>query len=242
VGDSPMWPSPGKPWTMADLGPLLWLGGLAAMELAPRLEASGYRTAPLPPEDAPEEPTEPPPMAVILSPSLAERIPALRRRWGPLPILLGSPGDTVEGRCLALGSGADDLWITAVGPSDLLTRLRLHLNLHEASRKKGPTPIVVDDLRVDPQSHTVERRGQPLALTSREYQLLLLLLRHRPEVVSRERILREIWPEERAASSNVIEVYVRYLRRKLEAGGLPRLIHTVRGQGYCLSVSPTPPG
>ncbi|MFN9631056.1 MAG: winged helix-turn-helix domain-containing protein [Cyanobacteriota bacterium] len=222
---------------MADLGPLLWLGGPAALELAPRLEASGYRTAPLPPGET----QGPAPMAVILSPALADRIPELRRRWGALPILLGSAGDTVEGRCLALSSGADDLWLTAVGPSDLLTRLRLHLKLHQAAQEQGPSPIVVGDLRVDPQSHTVERCGQPLALTSREHQLLMLLLRHRPEVVSRERILREIWPEERTATSNVIEVYVRYLRRKLEAGGLPRLIHTVRGQGYCLSVSPIAP-
>lgn len=226
---------------MADLGSLLWLGGLEAIELAPRLEASGYRTAPLPPEGAPVEPNGPAPMAVILSPALADRIPDLRRRWGALPILLGSPGDTVEGRCLALSSGADDLWLTAVGPSDLLTRLRLHLKLHQASQQQSPSPIVVGDLRVDPQSHTVERCGQRLALTSREHQLLMLLIEHRPEVVSRERILREIWPEERTATSNVIEVYVRYLRRKLEEGGLPRLIHTVRGQGYCLSASPITP-
>jgi DNA-binding response OmpR family regulator len=73
-----------------------------------------------------------------------------------------------------------------------------------------------------------------VALTTREFDLLLLLLRERGRVVSRERILKEVWRGETAAASNVIEVYVRYLRQKLEEGGERRLIHTVRGQGYCL--------
>lgn len=223
---------------MADAAPLLWLVGAAAEELAPRLEASGYRTASAPPPEATADEAAPPPAAVILAPSCADRIPDLRRRWGALPILLGSPRDDVEGRCQALSGGADDLWLTSVGPSDLLTRLRLHLNLQPPSPPPGETTIVVGDLRVDPRSHTVTRAGRVLALTSREQQLLLLLLRHRPGVVSRERILREIWPEERGAASNVIEVYVRYLRRKLEEGGQSRLIHTVRGQGYCLRHTP----
>jgi two-component system response regulator MprA len=223
---------------MANPAPLLWLGGEAAVELAPRLEASGYRTVSQPFLDQTEDGAPDPPAAVILSPSFADRIPSLRRRWGALPILLGCPLDDVEGRCQALSSGADDLWLTSVGPSDLLTRLRLHLHLRPAALPSGDAAIVVGDLQVDPRGPTVTRGGQVLALTSREQQLLLLLLRHRPGVVSRERILREIWPEERGASSNVIEVYVRYLRRKLEEGGQSRLIHTVRGQGYCLRHTP----
>jgi DNA-binding response OmpR family regulator len=219
---------------MADLAPLLWLGGAAALELAPRLEASGYRTASGPLPEAPEGSDLTAPAAVILSPTCAHHIPSLRRRWGALPILLGCLKDDVEGRCLALSSGADDLWLTSVGPSDLLTRLRLHLSLRPADPNPDEAPIVVGDLQVDPRHHTVSRAGRGLALTSREHQLLMLLLQHRPNVVSRERILREIWPEERGATSNVIEVYVRYLRRKLEEGGQSRLIHTVRGQGYCL--------
>ncbi|MEB3317249.1 MAG: response regulator transcription factor [Cyanobacteriota bacterium] len=223
------------------------------MDLAPRLEASGYRTEPLPQQGEPEE-AEGGPDAVILAPTFAHRIPDLRRRWGERPILLGCPRDNVEGRCLALSSGADDLWVTSVGPSDLLTRLRLHLSLQhqqDLNRQQTPRPsppspgpgdplIVVGDLQVDPGTQTALRGGRPLALTSRELQLLMLLLRHQPEVVSRERILREIWPEERTATSNVIEVYVRYLRRKLEAGGQSRLIHTVRGQGYCLRDTSVP--
>lgn len=222
---------------MADRAPLLWLEGDAALELAPRLEASGYRTISPPLPDGPDDPDpseREAPDAVILSPSQADRLPGLRRRWGALPILLGCPRDDVEGRCLALSHGADDLWLTSAGPSDLLTRLRLHLSLQPPPQPPEEAPIVVGDLLVDPRQHRVTRAGRPLALTSREQQLLMLLLRHRPHVVSRERILREIWPEERGATSNVIEVYVRYLRRKLEEGGQSRLIHTVRGEGYCL--------
>jgi two-component system response regulator MprA len=227
---------------MTDRAPLLWLDGAAALELAPRLEASGYRTtSPLLPVET-EGSEQEAPDAAILSPTCADHIPALRQRWGALPILLGCALDDVEGRCQALSRGADDLWLTSAGPSDLLTRLRLHLTLQPAAPPPVEPLIVVGDLEVDPRHHTVTRAGRPVALTSREHQLLMLLLRHRPHVVSRERILREIWPEERGATSNVIEVYVRYLRRKLEEGGQSRLIHTVRGEGYCLrhtSTSPT---
>jgi two-component system response regulator MprA len=230
-----MWPNLAKIRKMADPIPLVLLGGAVAMELAPRLEASGYATHPLLPLEEPDRKESAPPAAVILSSGLEGHIPSLRRRWGSLPILLGSPEDDVEGRCRALDSGADDLWLCSAGPSDLLTRLRLHLHLQ---RRPSPglndQPIVVGDLEVHPAKHTVRRAGQPIALTTREFELLLLLLQRSPKVVSREVILKEIWPEERTTTSNVIEVYVRYLRRKLETGGHSRLIQTVRGMGYAL--------
>lgn len=209
------------------------LGGLMAMELAPRLEASGYATSPLPPLEGFDSKMGPAPAAVILSHGLEGRIPSLRHHWGALPILLGSPLDDVEGRCRALGSGADDLWLSSAGPSDLLTRLRLHLQLR-ASAGTDERSIVVGDLEVNPLNRSVKRAGVAVPLTTREFQLLLLLLRLSPKVVSREVMLREIWPEERSASSNVIEVYIRYLRRKLETDGQSRLVHTVRGLGYAL--------
>jgi len=85
------------------------------------------------------------------------------------------------------------------------------------------------------------RRGQRLlALTAREYALLQLLMEHSGQVLSRDQILRQVWHDQRGAASNVIEVYVRYLRQKLEEHGEKRLIHTVRGQGYCLSNGPPP--
>ena len=230
-----MLPNLAKILTMAESIPTLLLGGTVAMELAARLEASGYATHPLLPVEKLDRLERPHPAAVILSSGMEGLIPLLRLRWGALPILLGSPEDDVEGRCRALGSGADDLWLSSAGPSDLLTRLRLHLHLQrQPSAREKDQPIVVGDLEVNPLTHTVQRAGQPISFTSREFELLLLLLRLSPRVVSREVILKEIWPEERTTTSNVIEVYVRYLRRKLEMGGHPRLIHTVRGLGYTL--------
>jgi two-component system response regulator MprA len=177
------------------------------------------------------------PEAVLLSPGSEGRLPELRRRWGAVPMLLGLRGDTLEGRIHCLASGADDFWLTDRPPSDLLTRLRLHLTM---AQRAMPAPergerLRLGDLELDTVRRRVQRGGRPLSLTSREYQLLLLLLREQHAVVSRERILSEIWGDEGAAGSNVIEVYVRYLRQKLEQEGCRRLIHTVRGQGYCLA-------
>jgi DNA-binding response OmpR family regulator len=174
---------------------------------------------------------------VIVAPDQEGEIARLRQRFSGVPLLLGIASDSVEGRIRCLASGADDYWLTSVGASDLLTRLRLHLGL-----SRGPGPVAEPiterlqwaDLVMTPASRLVQRGKRTVALTTREFDLLLLLLRERGRVVSRERILMEVWRGETAAASNVIEVYVRYLRQKLEEGGERRLIHTVRGQGYCL--------
>jgi DNA-binding response OmpR family regulator len=209
------------------------LVGPQAEALAPRLEASGYRGVR---EDAGAvaEAGAPrtPPDAVILSPGCGGRIGEFRWRWPGIPLLLGVEGDTVEDRRLCLANGADDCWLPSLAPSDLLSRLRLHLRLRPESAARGSW-LRLADLEVETASRRIRRARRPIQLSEREYQLLLLLLRHSGEVVSRDRILREIWPES-SSSSNVIEVYIRYLRRKLEAGGESRLIHTVRGQGYTL--------
>ena len=213
--------------------PCVGLVGASAAALAPRLELSGYRPLLLVDGPLPAEA----PALVVLSADAEDWIPELRRRWGNLPLLLGIEEDTVEGRSRCLLSGADDFWLTGLGPSDLLTRLRLHW---QQRRQRLPRAEVLElaDLTVDLSRRRVQRGRRSVALTAREYQLLLLLLRHRGAVVSRELILREIWDDQPKAASNVIEVYVRYLRRKLEEAGERRLIHTVRGRGYCLSETP----
>ena len=220
------------------------LVGEGARSLAPRLSLSGY--IPSCPDD-PLDPCAPAPAAVILAAEADALIPALRQRYPGVPLLLGIASDSLEGRVRCLACGADDFWITAIAPSDLLTRLRLHLGRGQRQRIAAtgaaafpaPTPpLRVADLCVDPLTREVRRGPRQLTLTAREYDLLLLLLEHSGSVVSRERILGAIWQEERPASSNVIEVYVRYLRQKLEQGGERRLIHTVRGRGYCLGDAP----
>ncbi|MFM7548202.1 MAG: winged helix-turn-helix domain-containing protein [Cyanobacteriota bacterium] len=210
-------------------GPTVLLLGVEAERLAPRLELSGYRPV--------DEHSEALPQAVILSPGNEGRIPELRGRWQGVPMLLGIGDDSVAGRVRCLASGADDFWLTGLGPSDLLTRLRLHLERSEPLLT-AEAPLRVADLEVNPARREVRRGRRVIALTVREYQLLLLLIRHAGDVVLRERILRDIWDDQPGAASNVIEVYVRYLRQKLEKGGERRLIHTVRGQGYCLAERP----
>lgn len=212
------------------------LVGAEAAGLAPRLEVSGYRALV-------QESEEDLPAAVILSPGWEQRIPELRRRLGARPLLLGITSDSVESRSHCLEWGADDFWLPSLGTSDLLTRLRLHLAL---AQRQAPTPVSallkLADLRIDPVARQGWRGQRQLSLTAREYQLLVLLLRHRGTVVSRERILEEIWADQGGGASNVIEVYVRYLRQKLEQDGESRLIHTVRGRGYCLSEGRPPAG
>jgi DNA-binding response OmpR family regulator len=93
----------------------------------------------------------------------------------------------------------------------------------------------VADLQLDVSSGLVRRGTRSIGLTERESSLMLLLFKQRGQVVSREQILREVWNDEQGVSSNVVEVYIRYLRQKLEEGGDTRLIHTIRGRGYCLN-------
>jgi len=211
------------------------LVGPEAEALAARLEASGYACGTeVQLGVGSGQGTDASPDAVLLSADQAGRISALRQEWGTIPLLLDVGNDTVEARIHCLSSGADDFWLSSLGPSDLLMRLRLHLDL--ARRANVPAQLQqVGDLVVNPITRQVKRGPRPVGLTAREYQLLMLLLERKGTVVSRDLILRQVWNDDQATTSNVIEVYVRYLRQKLEEGGERRLIHTIRGQGYCLS-------
>jgi DNA-binding response OmpR family regulator len=207
--------------------------GPEAEALAPRLEASGYRPRLAADGPIPADPVE----LVVLSAEAADGIPTLREQFGAVPMLLDLGTDSLEARSRCLSSGADDFWLSSQGPSDLLMRLRLHARLQ---RRHNPIvdTLQVADLVISPNRRQVRRGGRQIALTAREYQLLVFLIERAGQVLSREAILQGIWSDQQGAASNVIEVYVRYLRQKLEAGGERRLIHTVRGQGYCLAARP----
>jgi two-component system response regulator MprA len=213
--------------------PALLLLGQEAEALAARLEASGYGCCVG--TDQINDNCD----LVILGMDALDQLPALRQRLGAVPVLLDIGQDTVAARSRMLRSGANDFWLSSAGPSDLLMRLRLHRKLLEKGRPPADR-LSLGDLSVVPSRHEV-RRGQRLVpLTAREYALLLLLIEHSGQVLSRDQILRQVWHDQQGAASNVIEVYVRYLRQKLEEQGEKRLIHTVRGQGYCLSDGPPP--
>jgi two-component system, OmpR family, response regulator MprA len=211
----------------------LLLLGQEAEALAPRLEASGYQCR------VGIEQLQNGCDLAVLGAELAEQLPALRERLGTAPILLDIGHDSVGARSGMLRSGATDFWLSSAGASDLLMRLRLHRKLIDKGRPEADR-LNLGDLSLIPSRHEVRRGQRLLALTAREYALLQLLMEHSGQVLSRDQILRQVWQDQRGAASNVIEVYVRYLRQKLEEQGEKRLIHTVRGQGYCLSNGPPP--
>ncbi len=218
---------------MNDQGVLLLIGA-EALHLQDRLEASGYTALEWESGDGAVAAAGQSPMAAIVSPGQLPQVGQLRQWFGALPILLGVIEDSIEARELCFSSGADDFWLSRSAPSDLLQRLRLHLSLQKR-KEEHCSVVVVGDLQLETANGLVRRGTRLIGLTERESSLLLLLFKQRGKVVSREQILREVWNDEQGMSSNVVEVYIRYLRQKLEEGGDTRLIHTIRGRGYCLN-------
>ena len=206
--------------------PLLLLSGASALALAPRLSASGYATVDWPNADGTD------PMAAVLAADQASLIRDLRQRFGSMPILLDLEQDSVTARAQALRCGADDFWLSGVGTSDLLLRLRLHRTIQMREGRR-PLQLQYQDISLDPATRQVRRAGRELGLTAREYALLLVMIKRPGHVFSREQLLREVWNDQRS-NSNVVEVYVRYLRQKLEGEGQSRVLVTVRGKGYSL--------
>ena len=214
--------------------PLLLLVGGSAVALAPRLAASGYSTVDWLSAGVASSRVQlgEEPLAAVLASDQAARVWDLRQCFGVMPILLDLEHDSVDARAACLCAGADDFWLSSVGPSDLLQRLRLHRTV-QARLGQRPTLLELGDLSLDPATRQVRRAKRTVPLTAREFALLMVLMRSPGQVFSREQLLQEVWQDERA-SSNVVEVYVRYLRQKLEADGESRLLLTVRGRGYSL--------
>jgi DNA-binding response OmpR family regulator len=148
-----------------------------------------------------------------------------------VPILMLTARDAVESRVGGLDAGADDYLVKPFERQELLARLRALLRRRPP---RGSAPLVVGDLRLNPDTHEVERGERQIELTQREFELLEYLMRNERIVISRQRLLDEVWGYDPFSTTNTIEVFVSNLRRKLEAGGEPRLLHTIRGAGYVL--------
>ncbi len=159
----------------------------------------------------------------------------LRRRRIHTPILLLTALDSVDDRVQGLDCGADDYLVKPFAMRELLARLRALLRRQHPS-KQGL--LVVGDLTVDPVTHTVERQGRAIELTPKEFALLEFFMYHPNQVVTREMIEQHIWNYDFECESNVIDVYVRRLRRKIDDPFAVKLLATVRGIGYRLQPPP----
>ena len=157
----------------------------------------------------------------------------LRAAEQHLPIVLLTARDAVADRVKGLEAGADDYLVKPFAFEELLARVRVCLRRREAMARTGHA-LRFADLRLDPASREEVRGERRFTLTPTELELLRLFLQHPRTVLSRRQIFERVWGYELDDDTKLIEVYVRYLREKLEAGGEPRLIHTVRGAGYIL--------
>ncbi|MGZ4524651.1 MAG: response regulator transcription factor [Mycobacteriaceae bacterium] len=158
----------------------------------------------------------------------------LRSTGVDLPILVLTARDTVSERVSGLDAGADDYLPKPFALEELLARLRALLRRSVPAEGEASEVLTFADLTMDPVTMEVKRGERPISLTRTEYSLLELLLTNARRVLSRSRILEEVWGYDFPTSGNALEVYVGYLRRKTEAEGEPRLIHTVRGVGYVM--------
>jgi two-component system, OmpR family, response regulator MprA len=154
----------------------------------------------------------------------------LRERGNATPVLVLTARDELDDRVAGLDAGADDYLVKPFALRELLARVRALL------RRSRPRRDVLGyaDLTLDVTARRVTRAGQPIELTRMEFGLLELLLRNAEQVLSYDTILERVWGYGEAPASNALQVFVGFLRRKLEAGGLPRLVHNVRGVGYVI--------
>ncbi len=159
----------------------------------------------------------------------------LRAQGFSKPVLILTARDAVEDRVLGLDSGANDYLLKPFAFAELLARIRVLLRKLPAERE---LLLCAHDLELDLISRKVTRNGAELELTNREHELLEYLLRHRDAAVTRMMIARDVWGESSNIMTNIIEVYIRSLRKKIDRPGEPSLIHTVRGVGYMLKGSP----
>jgi two-component system response regulator PrrA len=155
----------------------------------------------------------------------------LRQRGIEIPICILSARDEVQDRIAGLEAGADDYVVKPFDLEELVARLRALLRRVPSAES---SLIRLGDLIVDPAQRTVHRAGRDIELTRREFELLEELARHRGMVLSRQQLLERVWGYDFEVDGNVVDVFVGYLRRKLEARGEPRMIHTVRGVGFVL--------
>jgi two-component system, OmpR family, response regulator MprA len=161
-----------------------------------------------------------------------EVIRILRAEHNQVFILMLTARDAIENRVEGLESGADDYLVKPFAPAELVARV--HAILRRLEDRSGKLPVTYEGLTLNPITHEAYYLDARMDLTPTEFELLHYFMRHPKQVLEREQILTAVWGYDFEGDHNILEVYVGYLRRKLEDGGRPRLIHTVRGIGYVL--------
>ena len=157
------------------------------------------------------------------------------RRESDVPILILTARAELDDRVEGLDSGADDYLVKPFERRELLARMRA---LMRRRPPRGSASLTVGDLRLNPDTREVHRGARAIELTNREFELLEYLMRNERLVISRERLLEEVWGYDPMAMTNTIDVFVSNLRRKLESGGESRLLNTKRGAGYVIKAGP----
>ncbi len=154
------------------------------------------------------------------------------RAASDVPILILTAKESVPDRVAGLDAGADDYMVKPFAFAELVARVRALLRRHQVT--EAPATLRFEDLQLDTGTRQARRGSRVIDLTAKEYDLLHLFMRHPRQVLTRDQIFDQVWGYDFGGESNIIEVYVRYLRTKTEAAGEPRLLHTARGVGYVL--------
>ncbi len=162
-----------------------------------------------------------------------EVLQRLRREQSDLPVLFLTARDSVEDRVAGLTAGGDDYVTKPFSLEEVIARLRGLMRRAGARRAQTESTLRVGDLVLDEDSHEVSRGGDDLSLTATEFELLRFLMRNPRRVLSKAQILDRVWHYDFGGQANVVELYISYLRKKIDAGRTP-MIHTMRGAGYVL--------
>ncbi len=181
---------------------------------------------------------ENPPDVVVLDVMLPDMsgldvLHQLRQQIPGLPLLLLTAKDSVEDRIAGLTAGGDDYVTKPFSLEEVVLRLRALLRRTGVADETGGAQLVVGDLVLDEDSHEVTRAGEPITLTATEFELLRFMMRNAKRVLSKAQILDRVWSYDFGGRSNIVELYVSYLRKKIDSGRDP-MIHTLRGAGYVL--------
>jgi two-component system, OmpR family, response regulator len=161
----------------------------------------------------------------------------LREQNPQLPVLLLTAKDAVEDRIAGLNAGGDDYVTKPFSLEEVVLRLRALLRRTGVTTEDSGAQLVVGDLVLNEDSHEVTRAGEPISLTSTEFELLRFMMRNSKRVLSKAQILDRVWSYDFGGRSNIVELYISYLRKKIDNGRDP-MIHTLRGAGYVLKPAP----